>query len=90
MKFSGSKIKQEKGCAYETHTRNTSAGRALRFSPFFTPFARFLEGLTNGHSVCILGSQNAFSGYVGDNFTENREKQRIIMETDKKEVIIGE
>ena len=65
-KKQGRKVSRKKGCAYGTHTRTTSAGRALRFSPFFTPFARFFERLTDFHSVCIVGSQNAFSEGLGD------------------------
>ena len=69
---------------------STSAGRALRFLPFFTPFARFFAVFENRILIRILGSQNPFSGDFGDNDPKSRAKQGLIWETKKKEVLFYE
>ena len=42
----------------------TSAGRALRFSPFFTPFARFFAVFENRILIRIFGVEKRFFGRV--------------------------
>ena len=53
---------------------STSAGRALRFSPFFTPFARFFAVFENRILIRILGSKNAFWEGSGDKIPKSQEK----------------